>query len=82
MESTFPHCLILICIGFAIISFLSSRFRLGLSITLSLAFFWGVIENKDLFFVDLESSSSFLGLYLISGTVLIVVLLFYFLKSE
>ena len=82
MEFTVPHGLILICIGVAITSFLFSRIRLGLSITLSLAFWWGFIENKNLFFVNLESSSSFLGLYLISGTVLIVVLLLYFLKSE
>jgi hypothetical protein len=82
MEFTIPHSLILICTGLAILSFLFSRFRLGLSIILSVAFFWGLIENKDLFFVNLESSSSFLGLYLISGIVLIVVMLFFFLKSE
>jgi len=82
MEFTVPHSLKLICIGLAIIPFLIGRFRLGLSIMLSFAFFSGLIENKDLFFENLESSSSFLGLYLISGTVLIVVVLVFFLKSE
>jgi hypothetical protein len=82
MEFTIPHSLMLICLGLAGISLLLARFRLGLSITLSLAFFWGFIESKDLFFVNLESSSTFLGLYLISGTVLIVVTLFSFLNSE
>ena len=82
MEFTIPHSLMLICLGLASISLLLARFRLGLSITLSLGFFWGFIESKDLFFVNLESSSTFLGLYLISGTVLVVVTLFSFLNSE
>jgi hypothetical protein len=82
MEFTIPHSLILVCIGLAITSFLFGRVKLGLSVTLSVAFFLGFIQNKDLFFVDLESSSSFLGLYLISGTVLIVVLLYAFLKGD
>ena len=82
MEFTTSHTLILIFIGFVITSFLFGRFRLGLSITLSLAFFRGFVENKDLFFVNLESSFTFLGLYLISGTTLIVVMLLAFLKSE
>jgi len=82
MEFTIPHGLIVICLGLAGISLLLARFRLGLSIALSLALFWGFIESKDLFFVNLESSSTFLGLYLISGTVLIVVTLLLFLNSD
>ena len=82
MELAISHSLILICLGFISISCLLARIRLGLSITLCLAFFWVFAENKALFFVNLESSSTFLGLYLISGTVLIVLTLFSFLSSD
>ena len=82
MEFTIPHSLILTCVGVTVVSLLFGRLRLGLSIALCFVFFWGFTECKDLFFVNLESSGSFLGLYLISGTVLIVVLLFHFMKSE
>ena len=82
MELAIPDSQLFICIGLVVLLFLSSRVKLGLSLAFCFTFFWGFIENSDLFFVNLESSSPYVVLYFISGIVLIVFTLLSFVSSE
>jgi len=82
MELTIPDSQIYICIGLVVLLFLFSRVKLGLSLAFCFTFFWGFIENRDLFFVNLETSSPYVVLYFISGIVLIVFTLLSFVSSE
>ena len=82
MELAIPDSQIYLCIGLVVVLFLFSRFKLGLSLAFCFTFFWGFIENKEFFFVNLETSSPYVVLYFISGVVLIGVTLLSFLTSE
>lgn len=82
MELTIPMNELYICGGLIALCFLLSRFKLGLCIAFSFAFCWGFIENKELFFVNLESSSPYLALYFGSGVALIIFALFAFVTGE
>ncbi len=82
MDLAIPSNQIYVCVGLVALSFLFARFKLGLSLAFCFAFFWGFIENKDLFFVNLETSSPYVLLYFISGFVLIMFTLLSFLTSE
>jgi hypothetical protein len=82
MELAIPGSQIYICIGLVVLLFLFSRIKLGLSIAFCFTFFWGFIENRDLFFVNLETSSPYVVLYFVSGIVLIGVTLLSFVTSE
>ena len=82
MELTIPDSQIYICIGLVVLLFLFSRFKLGLSLAFCFTFFWGFTENRDLFFVNLETSSPYVFVYFISGIVLIVFTLLSFVSSE
>ena len=82
MELAIPDSQIYICIGLVVLLFLFSRIKLGLSLAFCFTFFWGFIENRDLFFVNLETSSPYVVLYFISGIVLIVFTLLSFVSSE
>jgi hypothetical protein len=81
-ELTIPTTELLICGGLVAVFFLFSRFRLGLSIAFCFTFYWGFIENRDLFFVNLETSSPYLALYFASGAALIGFALFSFVSGE
>jgi len=81
-ELTIPMNELLICAGLVGVLCLFSRFKLGLSIAFCFTFYWGFIENKDLFFVNLETSSPYLVLYFASGVVLIGFALFSFVSGE
>ena len=82
LELTIPMNELLLCTGIVAVLFLLSRFKLGLSIAFCFTFYWGFIENKDLFFVNLETSSPYLILYFISGVALIGFALFSFVRGE
>ena len=82
IELTIPMNEILICCGLVAVCFLLSRFRLGISIAFAFTFYWGFIQNKDLFFTNLESSSPYLLLYFGSGIALILFALFSFVTGE
>ena len=82
MELTIPMNETIICGGLVALCFLLSRFRLGLSIAFAFTFYWGFIQHKDLFFVNLESSSPYLALYFGSGIVLMLFMLFSFVTGE
>lgn len=82
MELTIPMNEILICVGLVAVLFLFSRFKLGLSIAFCFTFYWGFIQNRDLFFVNLETSSPYLILYFASGVALIGFALFSFVNGE
>jgi hypothetical protein len=81
-ELTIPMNELYICGGLIALCFLFSRFKLGLCIAFSFAFYWGFIENKELFFVNLESSSPYLALYFGSGVLLLLFALFAFVTGE
>lgn len=81
-ELSIPMNEIFICGGLVAFCFLLSRVKLGLSIAFCFTFYWGFIQNRDLFFVSLESSSPYLGLYFASGVVLILFALFSFVTGE
>ena len=72
MDLMIPSNQIYICIGLVAICLLFSRFKLGLSIAFCFSFYWGFIENKEIFFVSLEASSPYFFLYCLSGIGLIV----------
>ncbi len=82
MELTIPMNELIICGGLVALCFLLSRFRLGLSVAFGFTFYWGFIEHKDLFFVNLESSSPYLILYFGSGVALVLFALFSFVTAE
>ena len=82
MDLTIPNNQVFLCIGLVAVSFLLSRFKLGILIAYCFTFYWGFFENKDLFFVSLERSSPYVMLYFISGFVLIVFTLLSFVTSE
>ena len=82
MELTIPMNEVLICGGLVALCLLMSRLRLGLSIAFAFTFYWGFIQFKDLFFVNLESSSPYLALYFGSGIALILFALFSFVTGE
>lgn len=82
LELTIPMNELFICAGLVAVFFLFSRFHLGLSIAFCFTFYWGFIENKDLFFVNLETSSPYLILYFASGVALIGFALFSFVRGE
>ena len=52
------------------------------AIAFAFTFYWGFIQHKELFFVNLESSSPYLALYFGSGVVLIIFALFAFVTGE
>ena len=81
-ELTIPMNELYICGGLIAVCFLLSRFKLGLCIAFAFTFYWGFIENRELFFVNLESSSPYLVLYFGSGVALIVFALFSFVTGE
>ena len=82
MEFAIPMNEMLICGGLVALCFLLSRFRLGLSVAFAFTFYWGFIQHRDLFFVNLESSSPYLILYFGSGVALILFALFSFVTGE
>lgn len=82
MELTIPMNEILISGGLVALCFILSRFRLGLSIAFAFAFYWGFNQHKDLFFVNLETSSPYLVLYFGSGVALLLFALFSFVSGE
>lgn len=82
MDLTIPSNQLYVCAGLVALCFLFARFKLGLTIAFCFTFFWGFIENRDLFFVNLEDSTPYVVLYFISGVVLIVFTLLSFLTSE
>ncbi len=82
MELTIPMNETIICGGLVALCFLLSRFRLGLSIAFAFTFYWGFIQHKELFFVNLESSSPYLALYFGSGIVLMLFALFSFVTGD
>lgn len=82
MALTIPMNEILICGGLLALCLLLSRLRLGLSIAFAFTFYWGFIQQKDLFFTNLESSSPYLILYFVSGIALILFALFSFVQAD
>jgi hypothetical protein len=82
MELTIPMNEMLICGGLVAVCFLLARFRLGLSVGFAFTFYWGFIQYRDVFFVNLESSSPYLVLYFGSGVALILFALFSFVTGE
>ena len=82
MELTIPMNELYICGGLVVLCFLLSRFTLGLCTAFAFTFYWGFIEHKELFFVNLESSTPYLALYFGSGVALIVFALFAFVTGE
>ena len=81
-ELTIPMNELYICGGLVVLCLLLSRFKLSLSIAFAFTFYWGFTQHRDLFFVNLESSIPYLGLYFGSGILLIVFALFAFLTGE
>ncbi len=81
-ELTIPMNQLIICGGLVALCFLLSRFRLGLSAAFAFVFYWGFLQHKDLFFVNLESSSPYLILYFGSGVALVLFALFSFVTGE
>jgi hypothetical protein len=81
-ELAIPTNEMMICGAVVVLCFLLSRFRLGLSLAFAFTFYWGFIRHKDLFFVNLESSSPYLLLYFGSGILLILFALFSFVRGE
>ena len=71
-----------ILVGLIALCFLFGRFKMGLSIAFCFTFYWYFLDQRHLFFVDLETSSPYVLLYFISGIVLIVVTLLSFVNSE
>jgi hypothetical protein len=82
MELTIPLNELAICGGLVAVCFLLSRFRLGLCIAFAFTFYWGFIEHKDLFYVDLESSTPYIALYFGSGVALLLFALFSFVTGD
>jgi hypothetical protein len=82
MELTIPMNELYICGGLVALCFLLSRFKLGLSIAFAFTFYWGFTQHKELFFVNLESSTPYLALYFGSGVFLIIFALFAFVTAE
>jgi len=82
MELTIPMNELYICGGLVALCFLLARFKLGLSIAFAFTFYWGFTHHKDLFFVNLESSTPYLALYFGSGVVLLLFALFAFVTGE
>ena len=82
MELTIPMNEMYICGGLVALCLLFSRFKLGLSIAFAFTFFWGFTQHKELFFVNLESSTPYLALYFGSGVVLLLFALFAFVTGE
>jgi len=68
--------------GLIAICLFLGRFKLGLLILFCCAFCWYFIDQRDLFFVNLETSSSYVLLFFVSGVVLVACTLFSFLTSE
>ena len=81
-ELTIPMNELAVCGALVALCFLLSRFRLGLSIAFAFTFYWGFTQHKELFFVNLESSSPYLVLYFGSGVALILFALFSFVTGE
>jgi hypothetical protein len=82
MELAIPDGQLYTCIGLVVLLFLFSRIKLGLSLAFCFTFYWGFIESKELFFINLETSSPFVVLYFISGVVVIAFTLLSFVTSE
>ena len=82
MELTIPMNELYICGGLVALCFLLSRFKLGLCLAFAFTFYWGFIQHKELFFVNLESSIPYLALYFGSGVFLIIFALFSFVTGE
>ena len=82
MDLAIPNSQLFILVGLIALCFLFGRFKVGLSIAFCLTFYWYFIDQRDLFFVNLETSSPYVLLYFISGIVLIVFTLLSFVTSE
>ncbi|MGW8321554.1 MAG: hypothetical protein ACWGSD_08385 [Thermodesulfobacteriota bacterium] len=82
MELTIPMNELYICGGLVASCLLFSRFKLGLCLAFAFTFYWGFIQHKELFFVNLESSTPYLALYFGSGVVLLLLALFAFVTGE
>jgi hypothetical protein len=82
MEMTIPLNELYICGGLVALCFVLSRFKLGLCLAFAFTFYWGFLEHKELFFVNLESSTPYLALYFGSGVVLLLFALFAFVTGE
>ena len=82
MELIIPMNEVYICGGLVALCFLLSRFKLGLSVAFAFTFYWGFTQHKELFFVNLESSTPYVALYFGSGVLLIIFALFAFVTGE
>ena len=82
MDLAIPNSQLLILGVLVVLCILFGRFKVGLSIVFCSTFYWYFIEQRDLFFVNLETSSPYVLLYFASGIVLIVSTLFSFVTSE
>ena len=82
MDLAIPNNEIYMCLGLIAACLLFARFKLALSIAFCFTFYWGFIESKEIFFVNLETSSPYIVLYFLSGFALIVFTLLSFLSSE
>jgi len=82
MELTIPMNELYICGGLVASCVLFARFKLGLCLAFAFTFYWGFIQHKELFFVNLESSTPYLALYFGSGVVLLLLALFAFVTGE
>lgn len=82
MDLAIPNSQLLTLVGLIVLCIILGRFKVGLTIAFCCTFYWYFIEQKDLFFVNLETSSPFVLLYFLSGFFLIVFTLLSFLTSE
>lgn len=82
MELTIPAGQMILFIGLISVCFLLTRYKLGLSVTFCFTFYWGFIQNKDVFFADMEGSSPFLAFYFFSGFLLLLFALYAFVGED
>jgi hypothetical protein len=82
MDLAIPSSQLMILGGLIALCLILGRFKVGLSIAFACTFYWYFIEQRDLFFVNLETSSPYVLLYFLSGIVLIVFTLLSFVTSE
>ena len=82
IDLAIPNSQLLILGGLIALCLFLGRLKMVLSITFCCTFCWYFIEQRDLFFVNLETSSPYVLLYFVCGIVLIVSSLLSLVTSE
>jgi hypothetical protein len=72
MEIQIPLNQMLFFVALISLSFLFSKFRLGLSIVFGFSFYWAFVFNRDLLALETNGSET---LYLVSGAVVVLLAL-------